>query len=405
MARFRKGRPGPNKRKKKGFREQNKCRFCRDKVNKIDYKDVPTLLNKARLAKGRRLTRAAILLLGKDESAHFISPVDAKMSWILRNDDGGTISSQHYTCPFLLTTDRLFGRIRNLMLERMPDGTLFPEALQQYDAWVIREALHNAIAHQDYRLGGKINVSEFPGRVVLSNLGQFIPPSVEWMLEHQSPPEHYRNQWLIDAMIRLRMIDQVGSGIRRMFMTQRERNFPLPDYTIERDDGHAPRVEVSIPGRILDARYTRLLMARDDISLPDIVLLDKIQKNVRISKEESARLRKADLVEGRYPNLYVSAKVAAVTGQKAQHIRHRGFDNQYYLDMVLDLIRQHGPVDRKEIDRLLVGKLPEVLSDAQKSSKVHNLLSQLSSKGEISNQGSRRYPQWVIATDGGEGGE
>lgn len=38
------------------------------------------------------------------------------------------------------------------------------------------------------------------------------------------------NQWLIDAMIRLRMIDQVGSGIRRMFETQRERNSPLPDY-------------------------------------------------------------------------------------------------------------------------------------------------------------------------------
>ena len=47
MARFRKGRPGQNKRKKKGFREQNKCRFCRDKINKIDYKDVPTLLKLA----------------------------------------------------------------------------------------------------------------------------------------------------------------------------------------------------------------------------------------------------------------------------------------------------------------------------------------------------------------------
>ena len=52
------------------------------------------------------------------------------------------------------------------------------------------------------------------------------------MLEHQSPPEHYRNQWLIDGMIRLRMIDQVGSGIRRMFETQRERFFPLPDYLL-----------------------------------------------------------------------------------------------------------------------------------------------------------------------------
>lgn len=53
-------------------------------------------------------------------------------------------------------------------------------------------------------------------------------------------------------MIRLRMIDQVGSGIRRMFETQRERNFPLPDYEIQRGNGDLPRVEVRITGRILD---------------------------------------------------------------------------------------------------------------------------------------------------------
>jgi ATP-dependent DNA helicase RecG len=363
----------------------------------VDGWDVATLLNKARLAKAGRLTRASILLLGKDESAHFISPVDAKMSWILRGEDGQTLDSQHHGCPFLLSTDRVFSRLRNLNVERMPDGTLFPEALQQYDSWVIREALHNAVAHQDYRLGGKINVSEFQDRIVISNLGQFIPPSVEWMLEHQSPPEHYRNQWLIEAMIRLRMMDQVGSGIRRMFTTQRERNFPMPDYVIDRSESHPPRVEVSIPGRIVDGRYTKLLIARDDIPLVDILLLDKVQKGVRLSKGDADRLRRARLVDGRYPNLYIGAKVAAATGQKAQHIRQRGFDNRYYLDMVRDLIREHGPVDRKEINRLLVEKLPEVLSTLQKASRVHNLLSLLSRQGEIHNHGSRRYPKWVIA--------
>jgi ATP-dependent DNA helicase RecG len=246
-------------------------------------------------------------------------------------------------------------------------------------------------------LGGKINVSEFQDRIVISNLGQFIPPSVEWMLEHQSPPEHYRNQWLIEAMIRLRMMDQVGSGIRRMFTTQRERNFPMPDYVIDRSESHPPRVEVSIPGRIVDGRYTKLLIARDDIPLVDILLLDKVQKGVRLSKGDADRLRRARLVDGRYPNLYIGAKVAAATGQKAQHIRQRGFDNRYYLDMVRDLIREHGPVDRKEINRLLVEKLPEVLSTLQKASRVHNLLSLLSRQGEIHNHGSRRYPKWVIA--------
>jgi ATP-dependent DNA helicase RecG len=34
-------------------------------------------------------------------------------------------------------------------------------------------------------------------------------------------------------MVALKLIDTVGSGIRRMFIEQRKRFFPLPDYVIE----------------------------------------------------------------------------------------------------------------------------------------------------------------------------
>jgi small subunit ribosomal protein S18 len=42
MAPFKRHTPVKPRRKKR-FREQNKCRFCRDKVAEIDYKDIPTL--------------------------------------------------------------------------------------------------------------------------------------------------------------------------------------------------------------------------------------------------------------------------------------------------------------------------------------------------------------------------
>jgi ATP-dependent DNA helicase RecG len=221
------------------------------------------------------------------------------------------------------------------------------------------------------------------------------------MLEHQSPPEHYRNQWLIDAMIRLRMIDQVGSGIRRMFETQRERNFPLPDYEIQRGTGDLPRVEVRITGRILDPRYTRLLMSRDDLPLTDIVLLDKVQKEGRISKEDAARLRKFHLVEGRYPNLYVSAGVAATTGGQAQHIRKRGFDNQYYRNLLEELIRVHGPLSPDVIIELFMDKLPDSLDEQQKRSKIRNLTYELAHRTKvIENVSGARgsAARWAIRT-------
>jgi len=37
------GKPGLKRKKKTRFREQAKCRFCREKTPEVDYKDVPTL--------------------------------------------------------------------------------------------------------------------------------------------------------------------------------------------------------------------------------------------------------------------------------------------------------------------------------------------------------------------------
>src|SRR3546814_7098685 len=115
--------------------------------------------------------------------------------------------------PLLLATDQVFARIRNVTVEHMPDGSLFPTSIPQYDPWVIREALHNCVAHQDYRLGGKINVVEHPDQLLFSNLGQFIPPSVEWMLEHQSPPENHRNQRTEEHTSELQSLNSISSAV------------------------------------------------------------------------------------------------------------------------------------------------------------------------------------------------
>ena len=361
--------------------------------------DVPTLLNKAKLTKQGRVTRSALLLLGKDESAHFLAPADTKISWILRDANNATVSSQHFSLPLLLSTDRVFSYIRNVTIEHMPDGTLFPTAIQQYDPWVIREALHNCIAHQDYQLGGKINVVEHPDRLVFSNLGQFIPPSVEWMLVHQSPPEHYRNQWLIDGMIRLRMIDQVGSGIRRMFQTQRDRFFPLPDYRIDENELGKPRVEVTLPGQILDPKYTQVLMRRDDLDLRQVLLLDSVQKRRSISPEAVKELKGLKLIEGRSPNFFVSAKVAEWTSQKGHYIRTRGLDDNYYQQLVLEYLGKYKQATRNDLDDLLRPKLPDVLDEAQKRNKIKNLLQALRRQGQIHPEGPRSAAVWKLGAE------
>jgi len=295
--------------------------------------------------------------------------------------------------------DRVFAKIRNLTYRYMPNASLFPVEITQYDAWVIRESLHNAIAHQDYTQAGRINMVEEPESLLVSNLGHFIPGSVEEVIRRDAPPEQYRNPFLARAMVNLNMIDTIGSGIKKMFQLQRRRNFPLPDYDLSNPD----KVIVKIQGKVLDENYTRLLIEHTDLDLATVILLDKVQKQIRISRDEHRFLKSKNLIEGRYPNLLVSSKIASVTGEKSKYIKYRGLDDTHYQELVISFIRQYGQASRQDIDELLLNKLPDVLTFQQKRNKINRLLSYKMSKelNLIKNIGSTKSSSWILVKKDG----
>ena len=126
-----------------------------------------------------------------------------------------------------------------------------------------------------------------------------------------------------------------------------------------------------------------------------LFLLDKVQKHLPISKEEHKALKLKGLVEGKYPHIIIASSVAKITHQTAKHIREKGFDNRYYQDLIEKLIREHGPVSRKDIDELILDKLPEGMNLKQKSAKIHNLLSELVKRNRIRNSNIKSKSQWV----------
>jgi len=363
-----------------------------DKVEDVDGWDNGTFLNKAKLTKQGGITRTAVILLGKDGSERFLSPSVAQITWILRDKDNIEKDYTHFGPPFLLNVEKLFAKIRNLNYRYLPDNTLFPIEITQYDSWVIREALHNCIAHQDYELKGRINVVEKPDELIFANVGSFIPGSLENVIQQDSPPEIYRNPFLANAMVNLNMIDTIGGGIKKMFQTQKNRFFPLPDYDLSED-----KVSVKISGKILNENYTRLLIHKTDLNLSTVILLDKVQKGIQINQEEHRYLRKKKLTEGRYPSIYVAARVASVTGEKAKYIKYRGFDDEHYKKMIIAFIKKYGSASRQEVDDLLIKMLPDILNEKQKRAKIHNLLCKMSKEDNtIKNSGSRRYPKWNL---------
>lgn len=234
---------------------------------------------------------------------------------------------------------------------------------------------------------------EKPDELIFSNAGSFIPGSLEAVIEQDAPPAYYRNHFLAQAMVNLNMIDTVGGGIKKMFSLQRDRHFPLPTYELDKLN----EVTVRIVGKILDENYTRILIQNTDLDLKTIVLLDRVQKKIKINKEEHQILKSLRLVEGRYPAIFVVSKIAGVAGAKTAYIKNRAFDNDHYKKMIINFIREYGSATRKEINDLLISKLSDVLTEKQKMSKVHNLISEMAKKERIiKNSGSRRKPKWIL---------
>lgn len=373
-------------------REEFKKKFPA-KVVEVDSWDDLTFLNKAKVTIKGKITRTAIILLGKEDSEHFLSPSIAKISWILKDEHNIEKDYEHFAPPFILNTDAVFAKIRNLKYRYLLDHTLFPTEITQYEPYVIREALHNCIAHQDYELAGKITVVEKPDELFFTNLGSFLPESVEKVIDQDAPQEYYRNHFLSTAMVNLNMIDTIGSGIKRMFTLQRKRFFPMPDYDLTEQSS----VKVKVIGKVIDENYTRTLIANTDIDLKSVIYLDKVQKREKISKEAFAILKKQRLIEGRYPNIYVSAGVAAVTGEKTKYIKYRAFDKEYYMKLVLDYLKKYKSASRKDIDDLLLDKLSNILDEQQKLNKIKNLIYELSKKsGSIRNIGTLAKPKWIL---------
>ena len=351
------------------------------------------VLNKAGITIKGKITRTALLLLGKEESSHFFDGFIPRITWTLYNADNSTKAYEHFDMPLLLAVDCVYAKIRNVKYRYIAgQSTLFPDEVDQYDPELVKEVLNNCIAHQDYRLRGKINVEEFEDRLVFINEGAFIPESVENALEPGYKPPYYRNTFLCNAMVNLYMIDTNSMGIPMMYQIQRAKCFPLPTYNLESVD----RVIVTIYGKILDKNNTQLLHAHGDLNMQTVFLLDKVQKHETISKDSFKQLKKDGLVEGRYPNMFVSFKVANAVGKKAEYVRNKGLDDDICKQLIIKALEAMKEASKQELFDVIQKALPESLDDEQKSKKLSNMLQSLKKEGIIETSGSRRYAKWHL---------
>lgn len=371
----------------------------KEKMNKphitaeVDAMDDETFLSKLKLIINGRVTNAAMLLLG-NEDYDYLFPSPPEASWRLYDVAGNTKDYEIFKIPFITVSDRIFARIRNLTYRYMPNQqTLFPAETKQYDMWLLRELMNNCIAHTEYTLGGRIYLNEFDDKLIFSNPGSFLPGSIEPVLKPSYSPPFYRNQFLSEMMVKFNLIDTQAMGIRRVFKIQQEKYFPLPDYDLSTQR----QVRVIVYGKVLDENYSRVLFDNPSFDLSTVYLIDKVQKHESISKDAVKYLRKIGVIEGKMPNIYISASVAETIDEKAQYVKNKGFDDKFYKELIINYLKQFGSASKDDIRKLLLDKLPDAMGEEQKENKIRNLLYGMHKKNLIERDGpNTKTAKWKL---------
>jgi ATP-dependent DNA helicase RecG len=156
----------------------------------------------------------------------------------------------------------------------------------------------------------------------------------------------------------------------------------MPTYDIS-DEKHT---EVTIHGELINENYSRQLKKHPELSLDDVILLDKVQKKQPVSKIEIAHLRELKLVAGVASELQVAGNYIKITYQD-------------YKQMILELITQNGSATRDDIVNLIMPTLSPDEPKEKRLKKIANIVTKLSAKEKaiINTSNADKYPVWIIS--------
>lgn len=369
-------------------RDGYKLRFP-DFIHEMESWSDAVFLDKANLTQDGNITRAAMLLVGKKEKAYKLNHI-AQLVWKCFQD--GETFGDIFTIPFIRSTSELLSRIRNYRFKIYPLTSLIPAEVWKYDTRSILEGLHNCIAHQEYVQNERIVVTEEKEKLTFENAGGFFEGDYEEYVLGTKTPKRYRNPFLMKAMVNVKMIDSQGYGIHNLFVRQKERYLPMPDY----DGTSESHVVMHLPGTVIDENYSLMLMSNQDITLTDAVLLDHLQKGKTINDNAIDMLRKRHLVEGRRPHVFIAKALAQSTDKKVEYSKHKGLETKSCEAMLLNALRDHGRLTKSEIVKLLWNVLPDQLSDTQKINRIEYILRKLKKNGDIMNKSQGNTSEWSL---------
>ena len=314
-----------------------------------------------------RIRVLGLLLFGKEEALRRFLPTHEVAFQVLWGQDVQV--NEFFRWPLLRVMEEVLQRFRARYQEDEVMMGLFRVGVPEYSERAFREAVANALVHRDYTRLGAVHIQWYDNHIVISNPGGF-PEGVSLSNILVTPPKP-RNPLLADAFKRAGIVERTGRGVDAIFTEQLRNGRPAPSY--ERSTptdvvlvlyGGKPNlhfvrlvVEESQAGRILGLDELLILNAlwrERSLTTPQASrLLQKPEPDARAVLEQ---LVEAGLVEARGERkgrtYHLSAATYRRLGVPSAYVRRRGFEPIQQEQMILQYVRAHGRITRREAAEL-----------------------------------------------------
>jgi len=350
------------------------------------------MLSDLGLAKGKKLTYAALILLAKKEAIREKLP-QAQVIWEFRATDH-QIHFDHRTVidtPVMLGIDGIWQLINQPGLNRKTPVQLGGYIFDTYsfNEEVLREAVLNAIAHRDYTISSEVVIRQYANRLVVTNPGGF-PKGVDInnILTVSSTP---RCRLMTEVMEKTGLVERSGQGVDKIFSITLSEGKPSPDYT--RSDLF--QVTLDLKADIIDRAMPVFLTRYKDsgkkpeLGVDDIITLCQVRDGLFASLRPDVidRLEKAGLI----------VRMEAHTNRYTLH--------EEYLSLADEGMRIGNRYVVKEVERLLlllqdeprkVGFLEDALRETLSRGQIKHALIKLMEDGIIGSQGRLKGTRYAL---------
>ena len=363
---------------------------------KESWNDVETLTNAELIVDGQITYAALILFATRTALGRWLAQAELVFEYRSSEASGPAADREEYREGFFLWLDTIWNKI-NLRNDRQSyqDG-LFRMELPTFDEITVREALLNAVAHRDYRLGGFVFVRQYAHRLEVVSPGGF-PSGItaENILDQQNP----RNRRLAEALAKCGLIERAGQGMNLIFETAIRQGKPLPSFA----GTSSHEVRLTLDGMIKSTAFVRFMERVGDetlksFSTADFLVLDYLNREMPLTDNLKSRL--AGLIEtgiieavgrGKGTRYILSRQLYAAIGAKGVYTRKKGLDRETNKELLLKHIRDNA-VTGTRMEELL-----QVLPTHSRS-QIQVLLREMNAIGSVQSIGTTRAARWYPGT-------